>query len=247
MKQQRHESRCRAVLTVAALPVVLLAANTCGQTPTGPTSAPFTSSFGLPPPAPGPAPPAPGNVLVSGIVSNDGTPLAAARVEVRGPRWRLDAFADALGRYRVELDTTTTLPGRVWVTAYDQHFAYQPCAVWFDFGAGDSGERIADVGLTASPGVSSGSLAPVDFRTVLGTVYALGSEGRQPVSGAWVVFDLSSDDVQARARTDADGRFVLCGLPVDQQLQIHAHLPFGPQGWVVLAPGGDADVDVFLR
>jgi hypothetical protein len=48
-------------------------------------------------------------------------------------------------------------------------------------------------------------------------------------------------------KTDADGRFLLCGLPMDQPLQIYAFKTSGPHAWFVVPPGGDADIEMILK
>jgi hypothetical protein len=186
------------------------------------------------------------NLIVTGIVTRDGQPLGNARVEVRSiifPSWRHDTSTDASGRYRAEIDTPT--PARVWVTAYEPSMN-QPCAVWLDHTTSDGVERTADVSLTTSLEPLAAPSAPVaGRRKVAGTVYRRTSTGKQPVSGAGVAFDLSNDDYQAWTGTDADGRFTLCGLPVDSWLQIYASTRL-LQGWSWVEPGGDAEIELTL-
>jgi Fibronectin type III domain len=219
----------------------VVAVNECG------TSAPtdvVTVTVAPPPSIP--------DLVVTGIVYADG-PLKDAVVEVRGQggigaNWRVDATTDASGRYRVVINQSFSTT--VWVAAHDARFPLQPCAVWFDYGATAKEERIADVRLTATPGPSSAPPAPVTGqRRISGTLYTVAPEGKQPVSDAYVVLDLSSDDVQTWTKTDADGRFALCGLPADRSILIHAYAfqQTGPQAWLVLGPGGDADVELILK
>jgi hypothetical protein len=217
----------------------VVAANECGTSP--PTDVVTVTVPGPPPTIP--------DLVVTGVVSGDGQLLGGARVEVRGEsfrsNWRIDTHADATGRYRVERNVS--FPTRVWVTAYDARFTLQPCAVWFDYGASVKEERTADVSLTATPGASGAPPAPIPVRrSISGTVYTMTPQGRRSASGASVYFDLSDSDVQAWTTTDADGRFVLCGLPMDRPLQIvgsHQSL----QAWLVVQPGGDADVELILK
>jgi hypothetical protein len=217
----------------------VVAANDCGTSP--PTDVITVTVPGPPPTIP--------DLVVTGVVSGDGQLLGGARVEVRGEsfrsNWRIDTHADATGRYRVERNVS--FPTRVWVTAYDARFTLQPCAVWFDYGASVKEERTADVSLTATPGASGAPPAPIPVRrSISGTVYTMTPQGRRSASGASVYFDLSDSDVQAWTTTDADGRFVLCGLPMDRPLQIvgsHQSL----QAWLVVQPGGDADVELILK
>ncbi len=187
---------------------------------------------------------------MTGVVSGDGQPLGGALIEVAGSFGRIDTHTDATGRYRVERNVS--LPTKVWVRAYHDRFTLQPCAVWFDYGASVKEERTADVSLTATPGPSGAPPAPIPGRrSISGTVYTMTPGGRRPVSGASVYFDLSDSDVQAWTTTDADGRFVLCGLPEDRALQIVGYLLVAPyqslQAWLVVQPGGDADVELILK
>jgi hypothetical protein len=209
-------------------------------------------------PGPSPTPPATTSLEVTGVVLGDGQPLGDAYVELWGehrPRmgsWRIEGRTDVSGRYRLEKNDSG--PTRVWVTAIDrQHgFENQPCAVWFDYSPSGRTERIADVSLTASVGPSCAPPTVVaGQRQISGTVYSLTPAGKQPVSGASAYVDISDSVVQARTRTNADGRFLLCGLPVDQPLGIFANLfiaPFQvPQAWVWLTPGGDVDIELTLK
>ncbi len=258
MKRQSDSRRGRQAAFVAGnLLVIALASAACGRTPTSPTGEPPTSVPGPAlPPSPTPTPPGGTSLVVTGIVSGDGNPLRDARVEVRAlnwdfpGNWRIDARVDGTGRYRVEkLNSGTTT---VWVTAYHDHFRNQPCAVWFDYRPSGRTERTADVSLSATAGPPGAPLTLVaGQRRISGTVYTLTPTGKQPVSGASAYFDLSDSDLQARTTTDVDGRFMLCGLPLDRPLQIVGYLFLAPfqsqQAYSLLAPGGDADIELILK
>jgi hypothetical protein len=71
------------------------------------------------------------------------------------------------------------------------------------------------------------------------------------VPEASVAWDESSDDFKAWTETDAAGRFTLCGLPVNRQLFIYGSRLYADrvfrQGWLNVAPGGDATIEVILE
>ena len=113
-------------------------------------------------------------------------------------------------------------------------------------------DRMRAVALTATAGPFAAPLTSVaGQRRVSGTVYTLTPSGKQPVSGASASLDLSDSDIQARSTTDVDGRFMLCGLPLDRPLQmlgISSLLHFSPNRVIRCSrPGGDADIELILK
>jgi hypothetical protein len=61
--------------------------------------------------------------------------------------------------------------------------------------------------------VTSGLPTAPNMRHISGVVYELTDNGTQPVSNAWVGWDIFLDTVVAETRTDAEGRYRLCGMP----------------------------------
>jgi hypothetical protein len=182
---------------------------------------------------------------VTGLVFGNGVPLAGAIVEVRDRHVMERTTTDASGRYGVEVrsgDSPT-----VWVTAYHDQFGFQPCGAWVDQTDSTPAGRTVDVQLSSAEALSGGvPVSTAGRRRISGTIYALTPAGRQPVSDAIVAWDLSNDDHKAWTQTDSAGRFTLCGLPVNDRVQIAA---FGSPGWawLMVEAGGDTSVEVTLR
>jgi hypothetical protein len=132
------------------------------------------------------------------------------------------------------------------VTAYKDGFVQQ-CAATAVMGPGVS----LDLRLTSIANLSTAQpLSSAGYRTVSGTVFESTPTGRRPVADAVVSAyseALYYADAVAFTRTDAAGRYWLCGLS---------------QGWIpyliaekggynftnaVVEPGTDATVDIQLR
>lgn len=245
-------NRFRHSVSVAAAAMVWIAfaVTGCDRTPTVPSPNPPTT----PPSEPAPPPAPPGTVVVTGIVSGDGVPLGNARVHgwKTTPRWGLNTFSgtttDASGGYRAEVEVPSEFPLTVWVTAEKDGYPYQPCAAWFQLArANEAAARTVDVDLRSAGNLSMAQAprAP-DRRTISGTVYTMTSTGKQPVRDAFVSFDEWNDAFVASTVTDSAGHFMLCQLPVNRTLLIHAGVPYQGQGWVRVDPGGDAKIELIL-
>ena len=196
----RHLSSVAVLLCVAACGSGAPASNT---TPTTPTA---------------PSPVAPSPFVATGAVTLDGTPARGARVSVMAmtPRsaWPAgDGITDAAGRYRIPLrDFIDGLAQRptIFAVAADWPRLVQPCVA----SAIVSGaETQVDVQIV-SAGVASSVPAPTvqGTRSIIGTIFEATPGGRQPVAGALVAWELW-DTPLALTRSDADGRYSLCGLP----------------------------------
>ena len=249
--ERRSQGRPRArVIVVAA--VLGLMAGACDSDRIGPPVGPAgTPAAPAPvPPAP-PAPPAP--LLVSGTVFADGRPLENATVDVRGKivatrtqRFGVTGTTDAAGRYEVKVPNDASLT--VWVTGYHNRFQFQPCAAWFEQTApATPPQQTVDLHLIEPAALSTFVPVPRDGRrTVSGTIYRMFEGGRQAVAGAVAGWDESSDDYKAMTRADAEGRFTLCGLPVNQRLNMYGQDRM-LQGWTTVEPGGDAAIEIIVR
>ena len=74
-----------------------------------------------------------------------------------------------------------------------------------------------NVDLTITPFadvVTNGLPTAPNLRHISGVVYELTDNGRQPLSNASVGWDALLDAVVAETRTDAQGRYRLCGIPM---------------------------------
>jgi hypothetical protein len=190
------------------------------------------------------------NFTLSGVVtdSTSGAPVQGVRVFVdlyatKGAP-TLDVRmtpSDVAGRYQ-----TSGLPvaGTVAWAQADSYF--QECAVPITL---DGRTTTLNIQITREANLSS-SVPPTpaapNTRIVTGLVFKTVEGVRQPVPGAFVDFEPVFDSPAAMTKTDAAGRYLLCGLPVS---------PIGLGGWstssnatyVTVEAGSDAVADIELK
>ena len=190
-----------------------------------------------------PSPPPPLHT-VSGVVSEDGRPIAGAAVgawvetESRGGPHQ-GVQTDAQGRY--------ALPGlragaRVRLLVYKDGYVQQ-CAAPLLVVRGDAA---IDLGLVSRVNLTAAiSESAPGVRTVSGTIVEVTSTGEQPVAGASVAFHDATEDVSvAWTFSDATGRFALCGLPEQETVSLGVWL--GRRFVYVNVPPGRSDVEITL-
>jgi len=86
------------------------------------------------------------------------------------------------------------------------------------------------------------------FRHITGVVYQNGADGRRPVAGAFVDFEVVEDFPAAISYTDAQGRFLLCGLPDGVTADVGASLNTERVAYVSVPPGQTSiDIELPLR
>jgi len=132
----------------------------------------------------------------------------------------------------------------LWVTAYKDGFVQQ-CAATAVMGAGGGS---VDLRLTSIANLSMAQpLSGVGFRTVSGTVFESTPAGRRPVADAAVSAyseALYYGDPVAFTRSDAAGRYWLCGLSqADIPYLIAEKEGYGFSN-VSVAPGADTIADI---
>jgi hypothetical protein len=189
------------------------------------------------------------NATLSGVVAENGHPVENAFVNVQfscgsGCSSQIGGMTDAAGRYIV-----ARLPDSapVWVTAYKDGFVQQ-CAASTVMRAGVS----LDLRLTSIASLST-SQPPSDagFRTVSGAVFEATPAATGPVADA--VLSAFSEalyyaDPVAFTRSDAAGRYWLCGLS-----QGRIHLVAEKEGYnsninsFPVESGTDTTFDILLR
>jgi len=213
---------------------------------------PLTSASPVAPTAPV-APAAP-NVTLSGVVTENGRPIESASVEVQwscggGCSAAIGGMTDAAGRYVVApLPHGTVLPdgATMWVTAYKDGFVQQ-CAATAVMRAGVS----LDLRLTSIANLSTAQpLSGAGSRTVSGTVFESTPAGTRPVADAAVSAyseGLYYADAVAFTRSDAAGRYWLCGLSEAGIPYLVAEKEGYGSSNVSVAPGTDTTADILIR
>ena len=201
------------------------------------------------PTAPTPVAPTFATVTLTGTVSEhaSGGPASGALVGVGSVQGTApwvgapgSARVDGQGRYQLKMRED---PGPAYVKASKVGYVQQ-CAV--------SVTLLADVNvdLTITPFadvLTSGLPTAPNRRHISGVVYELTDSGRQPLSNAWVGWDALFDAVVAETRTDAQGRYRLCGMPTGKidglfANRVNSNRPV----YLSVGPGADAVVDFEL-
>jgi hypothetical protein len=85
------------------------------------------------------------------------------------------------------------------------------------------------------------------FRQISGVVYEVTAQGRRPVPDSFVDYEPISDVPAAITFTDAQGRFLLCGIPEAGNSLIGASIGVGRFAYVTVPPGPDASIDIEIR
>ena len=84
------------------------------------------------------------------------------------------------------------------------------------------------------------------FRSVSGAVFEKTGDGRQPVAGAYVSYEPVMEYAAAVTITDADGRYLLCGIPAARSATISVYTSSDRYGFAT-APAGATTADVELH
>jgi hypothetical protein len=179
------------------------------------------------------------------VVSGDGKPVGNVNVEVGSGFVRPSATTDGSGQYRMELSSPA---GDAYVTAVDERFPFQPCAVPVPAATEANPESTAHVELTTARGQSNVSTRVIPGRRrVSGVVFVDVDTTKGTASEASVAWDASNDDVKAWTETSTGGRFALCGLPIDRPLSIVVN--WGLEQAFATVPRGSEDhvLEVYLR
>lgn len=244
LEKLARQSNASRFVGVVCLTVLLAA---CGRNdpmafanPAGPTA-----------PAP-PTVPAVPTLILSGVVADNGDPIENARVDVSGLQpcsggcsFRQfgagSGTTDAAGRYRISIIRPEETTATVWAIARRAGYVQQCVAT-----TTMQGDASLDMGMTALANLSAARppSAP-GSRTVSGVVFEATAAGKQPVEGASVGWEALLDTVVSETRSDAAGRYLLCGLPVGRVDGMFAQKEgYGTVSYASVGPGTDTVVDI---
>ncbi len=135
---------------------------------------------------------------------------------------------DADGGYRLQLAPDSSAYLLLMTHFYGPTVSrrtWQPCVVEVRAGQAAS-TTTADIHMVSDRSSLGGSL-PLELKalvaTLSGVVYYAAADGsRLPLASAMITLDPSGDGgVIATTETDVDGRYALCGLPLDRDLYIY--------------------------
>jgi hypothetical protein len=120
------------------------------------------------------------------------------------------------GRYELQVAKDTT-----WVSV-SAGAGVQPCAIGFS----PKGDSTVDINLVwdlQQLGANLPPGLPLQPPTLSGVVYEQTSKGRRPIAEALVGLDAVGGDgvVIANTRTDANGRYMLCGVPQRERTALY--------------------------
>jgi hypothetical protein len=149
-------------------------------------------------------------------------------------------LSDGAGRYRM-----TDLPdgAHLWFQTYKDGYVQQCAAPSVMI----EGDLTMDLGLVAKSNVTAlaTQAAPAGLRWVSGTIVEITPTGKEPVAGAFVDFEPLEDLNVANTRTDAAGRFALCGLPQNDSVTLGVGL--GSRiAYMSVPPGQTTGIEITL-
>jgi hypothetical protein len=105
-------------------------------------------------------------------------------------------------------------------------------------------QLIAEANVSASR--ESVPPSPPGLRIVTGVIYAVTAEGRRATANGYVEYEGVMDPF-ASTKTDAQGRFLLCGLPQSRAVHIGAYIRGGGYTHLEVLPGPDATLEIEVR
>ena len=240
-----RESPKRGRLVIAVCLALIVAA--CAR------NEPFVSANPVAPTAPA-APTVP-TLILSGSVSEDGHPIENVGVDVSGSQScssgcssrQFNAgsgMTDAAGRYRIVIRRPEEATATVFAVARKNGYVQQCVAT-----ATMQADASLDVRLTSIANLSAARpQSGPGSRTVSGAVFEATPTGRSPVEGASVGWEGLFDTVVAETRSDAAGRYVLCGLPLGRIPGLFAlKQGYSRVSYATVEPGSDANVDIEIE
>jgi hypothetical protein len=147
-------------------------------------------------------------------------------------------YSDAGGHYRLPYLPAASVTVQIWKDGYVQQCASPTVAV--------RGDVTLDLGIVARQNLSADPSgvppAAAGQRVVSGLVFETTPDGRRPLAGAFIDFEPVMDFPAATTTSDAQGRYLLCGLPDQASAELGAS--FGGRVTFVTAPPRTTGVDI---
>jgi hypothetical protein len=193
-------------------------------------------------------------LTLSGAVSEDGQPIGDAAVQVYGSQSCSSGCTsrdfdggsgttDAAGRYSIAVRRPEEAAAAVWAVARKTGYVQQCVASATVPAAASLDMRLTSLANLSAARPQSGP----GSRTVSGTVFESTTTGRLPVEGASVGWQGLFDAVVAETRSDEEGRYLLCGLPLGPFSGLFAQkLGYGAVSYGTVNAGSDGNVDIEL-
>ena len=227
--------------------------------PTSPSSValpPAATSQTMPGPTSGPPPIPTGTFAVTGVIRartpEGDRPLSGANVNawvqtatVGYSYWYANGpqTTDAQGRYRLaNLPAGATVQLQTWKEGFVQQCAAPNLVIDADLPL--DVELVSRGNLSASP--DSVPRSAPGFRWISGVIYEITANGRQAAPNAFVAYETVDDFPAATAFTDAEGRFLLCGIP-EARVFIGASLGTGRVAYQVVPAGTDTSIEIDVK
>jgi hypothetical protein len=209
-------------------------------TPTAPVSAVSAPLSGV----------QPGLSALSGHVTEDSVPIPGASVNA----WvqQSDGFgysymwkhgpivSDQAGRFELTgFPQGVTVQLEVWKQGYVQQCASPQVTI--------SGDARVDAQLVLRANVSATPRASdAGGRSVSGVVVQTTNGVKWPVANAFVDYEPVMDSPAATTYADSEGRFLLCGIPIDKPARLTASAGDGALGEVTVPAGSQTPVEIVL-
>lgn len=142
-------------------------------------------------------------------------------------------FSGADGRYQL-----TALPEEAMVIADAYKEGYvQPCAAP---PLRMNSDAVVDIELVPKALVSASPDSVRNrpgFRSIGGVIYEMAADGKRPVANAFVDYEPSMDSPAATTYSDTDGRYLLCGIPMDATATIGSSVNIQRVAYIQVPPG----------
>ena len=180
-----------------------------------------------------------------GIITDSASGMPIQGVRVYLSSGRASVASDALGQYEIDglLNAENLRWARGTLNGYLQQCTAPVLLDRISTTLNIQLTREANLSFTEpSPGFSP----PPNTRTVTGVLFRTIDGRRQPVAGGFVDFEPEKDYEAAGTRTDASGRYLLCGLP-KSPVKLGASSAPSDVVYVTGGAGADTVLDIELK